>query len=90
MTARELLMVKERICACLGGTQAVDALPGGVDERTGSGMLGRDTEVAGVAEGVLPFSSGKEGVESRVLGVLVFLREALLLLRLWLNGGLVV
>jgi hypothetical protein len=53
-------------------------------------MLGRDTEVAGVAEGVLPFSSGKEGVESRVLGVLVFLREALLLLRLWLNGGLVV
>lgn len=52
-------------------------------------MLGRQTHVAGVAESILAFAAGEQGVEARLVGVLgcgVLLLEGRGLL-LWLRGG---
>ncbi len=72
--AGELLLVEERVVARLRGVEFIQALAGAVDKGAGCGVLGRDAEIARVAEGVHAFAGGEEGVETGVLRVGVFLR----------------
>ena len=71
LALQRLLLVEEGVVARLGRFQATHrARAGRVDERSGRRVLGGETHVAGVAEGVLAFAAGQEGVEARLVRVL--------------------
>lgn len=71
LALQRLLLVEEGVVARLGRFQATHrARAGRVDECSGRRVLGGETHVAGVAEGVLAFAAGQEGVEARLVRVL--------------------
>lgn len=83
-------LAEKGVVACLCSFKTAHrACARGVDESAWCGVLCGQTHVADVAEGVLAFAAGEQGVEARlvrVLGVLL-LEGWCLLLRLGRRGG---
>jgi hypothetical protein len=66
-----LLAVKERVIPRLRSLQPPHrARASGIDKSARRSVLRGEAHVAGVAEGVLTFAAGQEGVEARLVGVL--------------------